>query len=423
MRIWRANLVFTSQPQRFDCIERGYLVEEEGIIRYVGAQLPSRWQELPVEDLGEALMIPGFVDVHVHAPQLPNQGVGLDEELLPWLEKHTFPMESRFSDLEFAEKCYRRFARELIRQGTTRVVVFGTIHQEATLLLAQVLREAGLGAYVGRVNMDRNCPEELREDTRRSLEQTEEFLWRCRDPRGMVKPILTPRFVPSTTPQLMEGLGRLAQRYQVPVQSHLCENRSEVEWVASLHPEIPTFAQVYERYGLMPEGRTIMAHCIYLKPEEQRLLAEKKVLVAHCPQSNTDLASGMMPLRRWLNQGLRVGLGSDVAGGHSLSMMRQLVDAVGISKLRWVEAPEERFLTLSEAFYLATKGGGAWFGRVGSLEEGYAMDALVLREQEEPLVKRSPMERLEQLLYTGDDRNIERRIIAGREVQENFEKI
>lgn len=374
-----------------------------------------------VVDRTGCLIIPGFNDLHVHAPQLPMAGLGFDHELLPWLERYTFRAEARYADIDLADRWYRRFVNRMWRVGTLRFSAFATLHDEATLRLMELCQRSGLRPMVGKVNMDRNAPDYLIEDTDASLAGTEALVRRSRELTPDVGFVVTPRFVPSTTPALMRGLGELVARYGLPVQSHLDENRDEIAWVRELHPDIPTYAEVYERYGLMPEGRTIMAHCIWLTDRERALLRERRVRLAHCAQSNADLRSGIMPVRRDLEAGLDVTIASDVAGSHEPHMTRHIVQSIEVSKLKTFEAGHEddRPLRLSEAFHMATKAPGAFFGRVGSFEPGFEFDALVVRREDSPL-DLSPEERLERFVYTGDDRDILERYVAGRLVPEPF---
>ena len=222
----------------------------------------------------------------------------------------------------------------------------------------------------------------------------------------------------------MDGLGRLGEKYDLPIQSHLSENPSEVAWVAQLHPDIPTYTQVYEHFGLLRQDKTIMANAIHLSDGEKALLRNKGVMLAHCALSNTNLSSGIMPLRQDLEQGLRCCVASDVAGGHTANVSRSVTATVQASKLRWLNHPDQAPLSLTEAFYLATRGAGSFFGQVGAFLPGFAFDALVLRPSAlDALVERTPFERLEQFLYDGDDRNIAARYCAGELIPQPFPQI
>ncbi len=414
----KGNFIFTPSFGQLAVRENSYIVIEGKQVKGIYAELPEECAGLPLTDYKNDLVIPGFVDLHSHAPQFVNRGLGLDLELLPWLEKYTFPVEAEFHDLTYAEQVYQEVVLEFWKWGTTRTVLFGTIHQEATAKLMELLARAGLGGYVGKVNMDRNSPASLKETTAQSLADTEAFLQCTAGRYELVKPIVTPRFVPTCTPKLMTGLAYLAKKYQVPVQSHLAENAGEIAWVKELHPECPNYAAVYNQFELFGQQPTIMAHCVYTDAAEIRLMAKNHVYVAHCPYSNLNLASGIAPLRRIISQGVRVGLGSDIAAGHQVSMAQVVAATVQVSKLKWLETKRtEDFITVPEAFYLATKGGGSFFGRVGSFEEGYEFDALVIHDDyAADLHQRSPEERLNRFIYIGDDRNIIARYVAGKKV-------
>ena len=411
------NFIFTISPHTFVAKEKAYLVIENGVVLLLADELPEQYEGLAVMDFSEELIIPGFCDLHTHAPQFVQCGLGYDEELLPWLTKYTFPLESRFSDLEFADRCYREFIRALWVSGTTRASVFGTLHPDTTLLLFDLLVKSGLGGMVGKVNMDRNSIPELSETTAESLRDTELFLSRTFGRNNRVTPILTPRFVPSTTRELMRELGHLAETYNLPIQSHVSENRDEVAWVRELHPEIETFSEVYEAYGLLRPEKTVLAHAIYLTEKEKILLQERKIYLAHCPLSNINMRSGIMPLRDYMRRDMRLGIGSDVAGSHRLDIMSSIAGACQQSNLRFIDHPEDIPVSLSEAFYLATKGGGKFFGRVGSFEPGYDADFLVInKEKDNVLLPRTLEERLSQFIYSADTSSISKRFVQGREI-------
>lgn len=424
--IYRGNLVYTPTPEQFVTVERGVLAVEDGKVRYAGPAdgCPAeclRWDET---DYGHRLLIPGFVDLHLHAPQFRNMGLGTDMQLLPWLETYTFPEEARFADTAYGERIYKALINRLWEEGTTRSVLFASIHLESTRLLADLMIRSGLSAYVGKVNMDRNAPDYYIEDTRQSLKDTEAFILEYLDRSPLVKPIVTPRFVPSCTSELMEGLGKLADRYNVPVQSHLDENPAEIDWVCQLHPESENYCGVYNQYDLLGSQPTVMAHCIYCTGDELALIRENRVTAVHCPHSNANIISGIMPVKDYMDQGIRVGLGSDISGGHELAMPRVMVLAMQLSKILAVFRDDKsRFLSTAEAFYLGTKAGGSFFGQVGSFEEGYEADFLVIND--DPVLRegRSLEERISQYLYLGTAANIEDRYVAGNKITKPFDSL
>lgn len=421
----KGNIIHTPAFGEYAITPGGFAVYEDGWVIGVYSPLPGDHQDAAVTDYGDRLIIPGFVDMHIHASQYANRGLGLDKELLPWLETYTFPEEAKYVSMEFAEKSYKKFVKALWQQGTTRSIVFATIHRDASELLMDLMAKAGLGGYVGKVNMDRNSPDYYIESTRESLEETERFILETKDRHAIVKPIITPRFAPTCTAELMKGLGELSMRYGVPVQSHLSENTGENAWVKELHPEIKDYASVYDVYGLFGQQKTVMAHCVHVTEDEIALMAKKQVYVAHSPHSNNNLGSGIAPVRRMLEAGVPVGLASDVSGSHEISMPRVLTVAAQVSKLKWLECGKcFTPLNTQELFYLATKGGGSFFGKVGSFEAGYAMDALIIDDASLADVnERTLEERLQRYLYCGDDRNIHARYVQGVLLEEPiFEK-
>lgn len=419
MKIYRANIIFTPTPEQFQIMEHGFVVvSDNGLVENVYSELPSQYSKEPIIDFGDKLLIPAMNDLHVHAPQYRNQGIAMDLELLPWLNTYTFPEESKYQDTRYAEKMYRRFVRDLWRVGTMRTSAFATIHREASCLLADLFREAGMGAYIGLVGMDRNGPDTLA-NTVDEMVRDQKALIEHLQGQDLVRPILTPRFVPSCTPAMMTAYSQLAKEYNLPVQSHLSENRSEIAWVKELEPESTCYGDAYLRYGLFGQTPTLMAHCCYTEGEELRLMKEHQVFVVHCPTSNCNLASGMAPIRTFLNEGVPVALGSDISGGHHLSIFQVMQYTLQISKLKYAQSEGKMpFLTLSEAFYLATKSGGSFFGKVGSFEPGYEFDALVIDDSDLNMDNYDLAHRLERYTYLGDDRQIVKRFCRGQEIPE-----
>lgn len=418
-KIYKAHILFTKERSHFEVLENGYVAVENGCVTGVSTNLANLdGQNAEVIDFGNCLLIPAMNDMHVHAPQVHNQAVAMDLELLPWLQSYTFPEEAKFADIHYAERMYRRFLHTQWLFGTMRSVVFGTIHTESTRLLMNLYQEAGMGAFVGKVAMNRHCPENLSEDVDAAIVGNEQLIAEFNQPNALVRPIITPRFVPSCTPELLKACGKLAAQYQLPVQSHLSENTSEIAWVAELEPESQNYGDAYNRYGLFGQTPTIMAHCVWTHGSELELMKRNGVMVAHCPTSNFNIASGMAPIRMFLEEGLRVGLGSDISGGHDLNMFRMLVYAIQVSKMQYQQDHSKPFLTLSEIFWIATKSAGSFFGKVGSFEPGYEFDALVIDDSVLHPSEYSLLHRLERFIYVGDDRQIVHRFCRGVEVKE-----
>jgi guanine deaminase len=419
IKILKGNIIFTENSDKFTIYKNSYLIINKGRVENIFTNLPEEYKDCHVEDFGDNLIIPGMNDMHCHAPQYKNLGIGMDKELMPWLQDYTFPEEAKFKDISYAKEIYCRFLKDIWKNGTTRIVLFASLHKEASKLLMDMFIKAGMGAYVGKVNMDINCPDYLSEDYQQSLFATEEILKDYENKSDLVKPIITPRFVPSCSIPLMTGLADLSQKYNVPVQSHLSENFGEIDLVKQLHPGSNFYGEVYDKYGLFGSKPTLMAHCVHCSHKEIELIKKNAVTVVHCPTSNFNVGSGLMPARKYLNEGINITLGTDMSGGHTPSLFKIIAYAIQVSKIKWMESgKKDAFLSNSEAFYMATKAGGSFFGKVGSFEKGYDFDALVIDDFNLYPEEYSLEQRLERFIYLGDDRNIIKRYVCGKEISE-----
>ena len=414
----KAHILHSRSHHRIEIFENSFLVVEDGSCAGVFRTLPPAFEGIAVEDFGDRLLIPGMNDLHIHAPQFAYRGLGMDMELLDWLNTYAFPEEAKFRDLSYAGKSYDIFVSHLRRSFTTRAAVFATIHPEATLLLMKKLEDSGLRTFVGKVNMDRQSPDYLREHSAdEAVRDTERWIEESLSAFQNTRPILTPRFIPSCSDQLLAGLQKLGSRYDLPTQSHLSENLNEIALVAKLCPDTRFYGEAYDRFGLFGGERPcIMAHCVHSGEEELALMRRNRVYIAHSPESNMNLASGVAPVSRYLELGLNTGLATDVAGGSHESMLRAVAHALQASRLRWrLQDQSVKPLTVDQAFYLATAGGGGFFGKVGRFDPGYEFDALVLDDAElehpQPLSVRA---RLERFLFLGDERHIRAKYVAGK---------
>jgi guanine deaminase len=418
--VLKGDILWSESMDKLNTMEGGYLVCEDGLCAGVFRELPERYAGFRLFDFGQKLIFPGMTDLHLHAPQFAFRGLGMDMELLEWLNTYTFPEEAKYEDLAYADRAYGIFVRHLLRSTTTRASVFATLHVPATELLMQKLDESGLVTCVGKVNMNRGCPAYLREiSTNQAVRDTERWILETRERYSYTKPILTPRFVPSCTDDLMYALRELRDKYDLPVQSHLSENFGEIAWVKELCPRSKFYGDAYRQFGLFGGGYPcIMAHCVHSCEKEQELIKENGVYVAHSPESNTNLASGVAPVNKYLDNGLKVGLATDVAGGSHESLLRAMTQAIQASKLRWrLQDESVKPLSFERAFYLATLGGGSFFGKVGSFLPDYEFDAVVfddeLLDHPQPLDVRARMERA---AYLADERCVARKYVAGRRV-------
>ncbi len=415
----KGDICYSKSKEEIITKENHYLVCEDGKSQGIFPEIPQKYINLPLHNYEGCLILPGMVDLHIHAPQFAFRGMGMDMELLDWLNTYAFQEEAKYGEHSYAEKAYSIFAKEIKHSATTRACVFASIHVDGTEILMELLEKTGVIAYVGKVNMDRNAPECLCETSaEKSIEDTRKWLEQTKNRFDHIKPILTPRFIPSCTDQLMQGLHDIQEEYRLPVQSHLSENLSEVSWVKELCPWSSSYGAAYNRYKMFggEQCPTVMAHCVYNNEEEIQLMKKQGVFIAHCPQSNMNLSSGIAPIRKYLEAGMHIGLGSDIAGGSSISIFRAMTDAIQVSKLFWRICDGNLApLKLEEAFYMGTRGGGAFFGKVGSFEQGYEFDAIILDDKMLPHPQSLTLKnRLERIIYLSDERQIIGKYVAGQ---------
>ncbi|MFU1795368.1 guanine deaminase [Paenibacillus azoreducens] len=338
-------------------------------------------------------LLPGFVDLHVHAPQWAQSGTALDIPLYDWLNTYTFPLESKFSDLEFAQEVYDDLVGTLLANGTTTALYFATVHKEASLLLAEICAEKGQRGLVGKVVMDdpEQNPENYRDaDTRTALADTEEFILAVKELSKTTKqgvfPVVTPRFIPSCTDEALKGLGELAEKYDAYVQSHCSESDWAHGYVQDRFQKNDAFA--LHDFGLLRD-KSVMAHCNFLNDDDADLFAETGTAIAHCPISNAYFANSVIPVAHFHAKGVEIGLGTDISGGFSPSLFDNIRQAVISSRMledgvnpalpaKERGVPGSR-ITVDEAFYLATAGGGESLSLpIGRIQENYAWDVQVI---------------------------------------------
>jgi len=419
--IIKGDICYSKTQKELKTVKGGYLVCEDAIIQGVFTKIPEKYRSFPLKDYSGKLIIPGLIDLHTHAPQYAFRGLGMDMQLLDWLDTYTFPEESKYLHIDYADKAYALFVKALKSGATTRALIFATLHTPATLLLMEKLEQTGLITMVGKVAMDRNCPDILRQESAEAAYiSTKAWIESSLKRFKSTKPIITPRFIPTCSDELMQKLKHLQERYSLAVQSHLSESQSEIEWVKKLSPSTKTYAHAYEQFGLLGGGKvkTVMAHCVWSEGEEEQLIFDNNVYIAHCPASNTHLSSGIAPIRRFLEKGIKVGLGSDIAGGPHLSIFRAISSAVEASKMYWrLIDRDSPPLTLNEAFYLATACGGSFFSKVGKFERGYELDALIIDDSKIPTTNPLEIEeRLARIIYYSDDNHILQKYVNGKEV-------
>ncbi len=405
--VLKGNICYSKNLKEISVHENNYVVCINKKCAGVFDTLPKIYSQYPLFDYRDRLIIPGLMDLHIHAPQYAYRGLGMDLELIQWLDRQAFLEEAKYCDEEYARKAYSIFCNQMKNSATTRACIFSTVHKDTTKILMQLMEDSGLITFIGKVNMDQNAPDTLREQSaEKSYEDTLNWLNEAEGKFKRTFPILTPRFVPSCSKELFEKLSKIQKRYSIPVQSHLSENPDEIKWVKDLYPDSKFYGDVYDSYGLFGNGvKTIMAHCVYSTDEEVEKIKDNGVFIAHCPASNMNISSGIAPIRKYLDKNINIGLGSDVAGGQSESIFKAMVDAISVSKLYYRLCDQTSTpLTFEEAFYMATKGGGKFFGNVGSFENGYDFDAVVIDDNDLPHPQKlSARQRLERAVYLSAD--------------------
>ncbi|MFV9064876.1 guanine deaminase [Serratia fonticola] len=403
-------------------IKDGLLIIRDGRVEWFG-----NWEEghhqipdsIRVRDYSGKMIVPGFVDTHIHYPQCEMVGA-YGEQLLDWLNKHTFPAEKRYNDLEYAREMSAFFIKQLLRNGTTTALVFGTVHPESVEALFESARHINMRMIAGKVMMDRNAPDYLLDTAESSYSQTKALIERWHN-NGRLLYAITPRFAPTSSPEQLEMVQRLRQEYpDVYLHTHLSENKDEVAWVKALYPEHKNYLDVYHHYG-MTGRKSVFAHCVHLEDAEWDCLHQTQSSIAFCPTSNLYLGSGLFNLPNAWRKKVRVGMGTDIGAGTTFNMLQTLNEAYKIMQLQGYR------LSAYEAFYLATLGGADALGladTIGNFNLGKEADFVVLEPTATPLQQlrydnsKTLMDKLFVMMTLGDDRSIYRTYVDGRLVYE-----
>lgn len=367
---------------------------------------------------------PGFVDCHTHAPQHENLGLGMSYNLIEWLNHLTFPTERSFKERKESDTFFDALVDRYVGNGTTCCCYYGSIHTETCLELAKACERTGQRAFVGKVCMDCNAPHDYIESLEEAIEGTKKVIHEL-GKMALVEPIVTPRFAVCCTGDLMKQLGSLAKATETRMQTHLAEMQGECRLVHEFFPTSSSYTDVYHENNILGTN-TIMAHCIHLSSHELDLLERTDTAIAHCPSSNFNLSSGCADVRLFWRHGLRVGLGTDVSGGSSLSMLDAMRQAMTCSKalsfFQPNEAQDRQPLSIKEAFYLATLGGAEALNiPTGSITPGKSWDALLVDVNSNrmlPSMSNSSLSNmLERFVMCGDDRNVLQVYIQGKRVK------
>lgn len=407
-----------SKPAAWEYFEDGLLAVHDGRIVDAGpadavrARLPA---DIEVTDYAGKLIVPGFIDCHVHFPQLDIIG-SYGAQLLDWLNQYAYPVEAKFADPDHAREVANAFVDELLRNGTTTALVFGTVHAHSADAIFEAAEARSMRLIAGKVLMDSNCPEELRDSPDSGYAESKALIERWHG-KGRLGYAITPRFALTSSPEQLAAAGKLADEYpDTWIHTHLAENMDEVEQIARQFPDSRSYLDVYEQFGLVRE-RAVFAHCLHMNDQDRASMAANRAAAAFCPTSNLFLGSGLFDLTAMREAGVCCGLGTDVGGGTSLSLLRTASEAYKVLHLR------EHALPATQALYLATLGAAEALrldDKIGNFEEGKEADFAVLDFKGSNLTARrcaaasTIEEKLFALMTLADDRNIAATYVEGR---------
>ncbi|CAX59805.1 Guanine deaminase [Erwinia billingiae Eb661] len=417
----------TQLPEQARYIEDGLLLLNGGEIVSLQPWEEGRLQladDVPVLDYRGKLIVPGFVDTHIHYPQTEMIGA-YGEQLLEWLQQYTFPVESQYHCPQHAAKMSAFFLHQLLSNGTTTALVFGTVHPESVDALFTAADGLGMRLIAGKVMMDRNAPDYLTETPEQSYQQTRALIERWHN-KGRLSYALTPRFAPTSSPELLSKVSQLKAEFpDTWMHTHLSENPQEIEWVKSLFPAHKNYLDVYDAYQLTGR-RSVFAHCLHLEEEEWDCLHKTDSAVAFCPTSNLFLGSGLFDLNTCWQKGVKMGMGTDVGAGTTFSMLQTLGEAYKVGQLQRYK------LAACEAFYHATLGGAHALdldSRIGNFSPGKEADFVVLDpavsalQQMRHANSKDIWEKLFVLMTLGDDRNIAATWVNGQCVWQTHSEV
>ncbi|AXR06165.1 guanine deaminase [Salinimonas sediminis] len=419
--LFRARIVHFPQAcaipsESVECFDDGAMVVQGNTIVALGdySTIAPRYPQAQIKDHRGRWIVPGFIDSHLHYPQTEMIAC-YGKQLLHWLESYTFPTEDKFKDPAYSAKISALFLQQLLKNGTTTGLVFGTVHPSATDTLFTAASELNMALIAGKVCMDRNCPPYLQDSASRAQRESADLIDKWHN-NGRNRYALTPRFAPTSTEQQMAALGELAVQYQdVFIQTHLSENTDEIEWVKSLYPQCDGYLDVYDKYHMVRQ-RSVFGHCIHLTDNEWQRMGDSGATAAFCPTSNLFLGSGLFNFAKARDNHVHVALATDVGAGTTFNMLKTYGEGYKISQLR--HDP----LSALAGLYMMTQGPAVAYGldhEIGNLNPGSHADFVVLQPEFDELTSlrlthpHSAQDMLFALSMLGDDRAIYQTWIAG----------
>lgn len=332
MKAYKCSIINPKKSQAQVIINGAILIDENGKIRYSGeeANIPYSKDNYSEINLKEFAALPGLMDLHNHIPQYPNTGLG-SGELLDWLNTYIFPLEAKYDEYDFAYRQAVRYFESAIKYGTTTIVSYSTSSETATDAAFAAAEKVGINAFIGNTMMDTNSPVSIIKSLEENLNISKNMIHKWHK-KGLLKFIITPRFAGSCSFELLKKCSELATDNDIYIQTHLSENKNELKFIASLFPDYKNYTDIYLKSGILT-NKTLLAHCIYLSESELSVIKDKGAAISHCPSSNMFLKSGIMPLSNYLKDKQKICLGSDVAGGVSLSVFNEMSYALSASKM------------------------------------------------------------------------------------------
>lgn len=416
---FKADPFKVGDEESCDFFKDGLVIIEDGIISEVGDydklkdKIPKN---ISVSDRSGDIITAGFIDTHVHYPQT-TMIAAFGEQLLDWLNQYTFPTEAKFKDPEFARMVAKVFLKETLKAGTTTSVVYGTVFPQSVDEFFKESERLNTRMIAGKVMMDRNAPDEILDTPQKSYEESKELILKWHK-RGRQLYAITPRFAPSCTSEQLSMAGKLYQEFpDVYLQTHLCENKGEIEWVKDLFPECKSYSDVYDSHNMMGP-RTIYGHCVHFTEDDFQLMHDRDASISHCPTSNLFLGSGLFNLKmaKKKERPVKTGLGTDIGAGTSLNHLQTINEAYKIAQMSGNK------LTAIQGYYLATRGSAESLqleDKIGSLSKGYEGDVVVWDTKSTDLIafresfSKDWKESLFNQIIMADDRSVRETYVYG----------
>lgn len=413
LHIIKGNIIFPINSQEVATLKNGYVIYDYGKVIGTFSELPEQYNDEDIVDYGNKLIIPGFNDMHLCASQTNITGFGMELPLTKWLNDKVYPEELKFQDIYHANETYRKLVIDLWKNGTTRIVATCSSNLKSTSLFMELLQSAGIGGRVGLSYMDKNCPEGLKTSTAIIDNNYEKLLNRFL-PHGFVAPIITPRFIRNCSTPLLDKLSTISDNYKLPASVIVDNNIADKEAFLDEKDKDLSIVKMYHNHKMIGHQPSLMAYSYHISDDDMKIASENNIKIVHCPTSNINLSNCTSSARKYINNGIDIVLGSAYGSGHTLSMIEVMRNAIQVSRIHAAHFDDSITpLSYKEVFYMATEGGGSFFGNIGSFKPNYEFDALVIDDSTIGIEDLSLEERLERFIYLGNAEMIKERYVRG----------